>query len=505
MKAFLMYRDKDVDSQQAIPKNAGDLVNDLELDRLFDAMGAGDDFLRETAKASVLSSLRDPSEIRYRQQVLSDCLQQPQSIRQVYLLAVEAIERERKIWGSFGRYPDSTLNRSVDVLELFVPLLKQLREIAERAAQDASSEGLERFFRMLMSELNDGYITTVEEHLERLNFKDGVRISAILGKGNKGTDYVLRMPPELRNGWKDRLRRWAEKLSLAKPARLFYQVSDRDEAGMRALGEMKGRGISTVAIALTQSTDHILEFFKMLRAELGFYVGCLNLYDRLAEKGEHVCIPVVQPADTLRFSARGMYDACLSLGISESVVANDVEGDKKKLTLITGANRGGKSTLLRSIGLCQSMAQCGMFVPADSLEINVQHAIFTHFKREEDASMRSGKLDEELHRMSLIADQLSVGSMVLFNESFGSTNEREGSEIARQIVRALLERGIKICFVTHMFDLAESFYRMGSDDILFLRAERLESGARTFRLVEGAPLPTSFGEDLYRQIFDEAP
>ncbi len=58
--------------------------------------------------------------------------------------------------------------------------------------------------------------------------------------------------------------------------------------------------------------------------------------------------------------------------------------------------------------------------------------------------MRSGKLDEELSRCSEIVDQITPDAVVLFNESFASTNEREGSEIARQITSALLERRVKI-------------------------------------------------------------
>ena len=71
--------------------------------------------------------------------------------------------------------------------------------------------------------------------------------------------------------------------------------------------------------------------------------------------------------------------------------------------------------------------------------------------------MTSGKLDEELVRMSSIVDDLSPNSIVLLNESFASTNEREGSEIARQIVRALLESGVKVLYVTHMYDLRRGF------------------------------------------------
>ena len=73
--------------------------------------------------------------------------------------------------------------------------------------------------------------------------------------------------------------------------------------------------------------------------------------------------------------------------------------------------------------------------------------------------MISGRLDEELSRMSAIADQISPHCLILFNESFAATNEREGSEIGRQVVRALLEAGIRVFFVTHQFDFADSFHR----------------------------------------------
>ncbi|MGH3514105.1 MAG: MutS-related protein [Pseudonocardiaceae bacterium] len=142
--------------------------------------------------------------------------------------------------------------------------------------------------------------------------------------------------------------------------------------------------------------------------------------------------------------------------------------------MITGANQGGKSTFLRSVGLAQLMMQCGMFTPAESFSANVCERLFTHFKRDEDATMTSGKLDEELARMSEIADAVTPHSMVLFNESFASTNEREGSEIARQIIRALVDNGIKVFFVTHLFDLAHSLHLHQADTALFLRAQRLD-------------------------------
>lgn len=149
------------------------------------------------------------------------------------------------------------------------------------------------------------------------------------------------------------------------------------------------------------------------------------------------------------------------------------------------------------------MMQAGMFVPASAFRANIARGIFTHFKREEDATMKSGKLDEELGRMSEIVDHLATRSMVLFNEFFAATNEREGSEIARNIVEALTERGVEAFFVTHLFEFAHELYGRNLPNAMFLRAERRADGTRTFKLREARPLQTSFGEDLYNRIFEK--
>ena len=64
------------------------------------------------------------------------------------------------------------------------------------------------------------------------------------------------------------------------------------------------------------------------------------------------------------------------------------------------------------------MMQAGMFVSAKSFTSEVCDGIFTHHKREEDASMESGKWDEELSRMSEIVDDVKSNSLLLFNKSF---------------------------------------------------------------------------------------
>jgi DNA mismatch repair ATPase MutS len=237
--------------------------------------------------------------------------------------------------------------------------------------------------------------------------------------------------------------------------------------------------------------------------ELAFYVGCMNLSEQLAQLGEPIAFSEPATAGERRHSFVGLYDVCLALTMKRQVVGNDVNADGKELFVITGANQGGKSVFLRSVGLAQLMMQCGMFVPAESFCANVCTGLFTHYKREEDSSMESGKFDEELGRMSAIVDKIAPDCMVLFNESFAATNEREGSEIARQIVTALLERRIKVLYVTHLYELAHGFHKRKTANAIFLRAERQADGTRTFKLAEGEPLQTSYGQDLYDGIFGE--
>ncbi|HUC19860.1 MAG TPA: DNA mismatch repair protein MutS [Acetobacteraceae bacterium] len=495
MKAFLMYPDRDFDMEQPLPSAAEALTQDLGLPIVLAAMAGGDAFLKEVATKAILGSTDDVDTIRYRQAILRDGLANPKVVRALYNLAGDAIQREKKgFWGGLSRHPGYMLHRSVEVLEMFTEMLRKLRGVAERSTGDFESVGFKRFFTMLITELSDEYFGEIGDHLRRLRFRGGVLESATLGRGLRGLEYCLRKPKDDQPGWFD----W---ILGRGPASFTYRVHERNEAGARALSELRDRGINLVANALARSTDHILSFFTLMRTELAFYVGCLNLADALAAKGQPFCFPAPFPVGGRELSVEGLYDTALALSADRKVIGNTANADGKDIVVITGANQGGKSTFLRSLGLAQLMMQCGMFVSASRYAAAASSGLFSHFKREEDATMTSGKFDEELDRMSRIADRIRPEGTILFNESFAATNEREGSEIARQIVHALVESRIRVAFVTHMYDFAHGFEEENRGNVLFLRAERSESGERTFRMIEVLPLDTSYGEDLFRKTF----
>lgn len=498
MKARLMFADADFRLEREPRVDEEDLISDLELEVLWTAMAGDDEVVLEAAQSAILDGLTDPQQIRYRQAVLADCLANRELVREIYALAAKAVDDEHHVYRSmFSNQGEALVRRSCTVLELYTDALKRLRQLAGGSADNFHSEGFTRFFDTLRTELDDNYFQEISEHLQALRFRDGVVATAELGKLGQGVDYVLRARPR-----GHRLLRFLPP-SIGHPS-FSWTVPPRDDAGSRALGALRDRVLALVANAVGQSTDHVTSFFQALRAELAFYVGCLNLHEQLSAKAEPLTMPDPHPVGSRVRHASGLYDLCLSLRVEPRVQGNELRADGRSLIIVTGANQGGKSTFLRSLGLAQLMMQAGMFVAAERYAAAIAIGVLTHYKREEDATMVSGKFDEELIRMRRLTDAITSSCLVLCNESFAATNEREGSEIAAEVIRALTDMGNSVVFVTHLYTLATGFEAHHADTTLFLRADRDREGRRSFRLKEAGPLPTSYGEDLYRRTFGPA-
>lgn len=499
MKSHLLFPD-DAGEQRELRCNLESVMTDLELDILLGAMAAGDKVFYDVAQQVILAEPPSAEVIHYRQEIVQDCLRLPNLFQDIYRVAVQALEVQRQHYFGFMRSnPGATLTGSIHLLAAYVPLLRQIRRTLTDSAGEMQSDGLKRFLASAEEELSEEYLAEIMSHVRDLELRRGATLQATVGQVGTPVHYRLLKPKPM--GWRDLV-----PMAMSHDA-FSFEIAPRDDAGFQALDNMRNRGVVDVANAVAHAADHIRAFFGALRTKFAFYLACLNLHRELASRDLPICFPGVYPSDNLVFSATDLYDVSLALqmGRSARMVGNDIAADGKSLIMITGANQGGKSTFLRGMGLAQLMAQCGMFVPATTLRANIVTGIFTHYKREEDASMSMGKFEEEVWRMSEIAEVITPGSMLLCNESFSSTNEREGSEIGRQVIEAMTESGIKVVYVTHLYDLALGFVMKGDDGVLMLRAERQEDGTHTFRLTENPPLATSFGRDLYARIFGNSP
>lgn len=498
MKTFLLFKDQDFVPDARWSANDSALHKDLDLGRLTSAMSAGDNYIADVVGSVLRAPMTTPEDITYRQQVLIDAMENPELVRDLYALATETVEGEQKIYRSiFSRSPSALLSQSIQSLEMLVTVLERLRTRCSETQEEFHSVGFSRFLGMVREELGEDYLAEIKEHLRRLQFKNGTLMAAGLGRANKGTDYTLSNPSP--DG-----RKWSARISGKKQPSFSFHINDRDEEGFRALGELADQGIDLAANVLAQSDDHIMNFIRMMRQELAFFVGCINLEGVFMESGAPLCFPKIETYPEMALSARDLRDVSLTVAHTGLVVGNSINADGKSLIMITGANEGGKSTFLRSVGTAQLMLQCGMFVCAQYFSAAIASGLYSHYKREEDANLKSGKLDEELERMSMIVDGVKPRAMVLFNESFSSTNEREGTVIARDIIQGLLDGGMRVVFVTHFYELAESVHALHAAGTLLLKAGRTDSGDRTFTVVEGAPERTSYGQDLYAKVFTDS-
>jgi hypothetical protein len=487
--------------------NADALVADLELEFLFQAMAGEDDTIYVMARHELLCAAQNASEvIDHRQGVLADALANPGLVRELFALADAALrEQKRHHLGNYERsYPDATLRWAAETVQALLPQLHGIHDCATRAEGHFSSDGWRSFWASVRAELSPDYLAEVATWTAALKGRDAELMSAVLGEGNQGAEYRLHGLSAYETSWWERLFDWLWPSRGARRDDVYgIQIAPNDENGHRALRDLNNRGIRVAAEALGQGAAHLCDFFAALRVELSFYVGCINLSERLKEREEPICLPAHDQNEDWQLAFDGLYDPCLALRRTEPLVGNSLEISGLSLILITGANEGGKSTFLRSLGVAQLMLQAGMFAPAERFLSSLCPAIVTHFRREEDRALRKGKFDEELSRMSEIVDHLTPGTFLLCNESFSSTNEREGSEIVSQVTNSLLAAGTRVAFVTHLHLFAGGLFDQRQPGMLFLRADRAPDGTRTFRLIEGAPLETGFAADLFGQVFGE--
>jgi hypothetical protein len=412
-------------------------------------------------------------------------------VRQLYAIAVDAIEGERKVWGGKMRNAELVLDRAAEVIGLFLASFRSMRQIQADHATAFTSPAFVAFFDLVATQLDDAWLAEADDHVHRLRLRT-LDVSAHLGTGNRGTGYVLHRRPSAIQGWRSRLG--------LEDRRSTVEVLLKDQNAMNMISELRGTVIAPTAGAVHETDRWLLGFFTVLRAELGFLVGCVNLHEALGAAGGRVCMPDPVATADPACSTNGLYDPGLRLTIDGPVVGNDVAADGARIVVVTGANGGGKSTFLRAMGLAHVMQQAGMFVAAERFAASVRSNVLTHFTREEDAAMERGKLHEELARLGDVIDACSPTSLVLLNESLSSTNEREGAEIARQVVMALADSGVIVWFVTHNHQFAADLHRAAGPDIRFLRAERGGDAGRSFRVTDSPPEATSHGMDLYRRI-----
>ncbi len=510
MRVCLLHKEQEYDSRNSY-LNKEDVIKDLNLDRVFEAMAKEDWYVYQIVRNVVVNPLQDIAAIHYRQEMVKECVEKQEAYRGFYRIATRAVReiesyREKVQRREKGKMPHAAaIYSSLEILLILVRNMEELMEHVSRTDAEYSAAGMVMFCRRMRK----GYNARFEEEVKRsikdmvfLNNGGKIHLNASLGRGMRGSEYsvaeLLPVPVKSNRGFSDKVKRTYYRLFQRNVLPL------RDSASIQDASKLEQGGLYHVLTMYQGFIAEYTSFFENLRFQTAYYVGCMGLYNKMRQLKLQVSMPVVNLSEGKPFCFKELYELGLALAIEEAPVPNDLDVGGRNFIIISGANQGGKSTFLRSIGVAQVLMQCGMFVPAAHYANQICDNVFTHFSRREDQSLNSGRLDEELKRMKRIIMDITPRSMLLLNESFASTTEKEGSVIAGDITKALYEEGICVFMVTHLYEFVKSAYERKWGQVAFLCAQRNEDGTRTFRLLEAEPSYTSYGMDLYKEIIGNA-
>jgi hypothetical protein len=259
------------------------------------------------------------------------------------------------------------------------------------------------------------------------------------------------------------------------------------------------------------------QLFKDLRQGMIFYLGALRFIRRFQELGLSLCRPQIAPADERRCEVSDSYNASLVLkqmdadeGKRPAVVTNDIRfGPAGHILILTGPNRGGKTTYIQGVGIVHILAQAGLRVPGTEAVISPLDHIFSHFPLEEKPESNAGRFGEEAIRLGQIFGQVTRHSLVLLNESLSSTSFSESLYLAQDLVKLLRRVGARAIYSTHLHELAKRVYELndsvpGDSLILSVVASPIEPDGqaagtpvnRSYKLEVRPPLGQSYAREI---------
>lgn len=175
------------------------------------------------------------------------------------------------------------------------------------------------------------------------------------------------------------------------------------------------------------------------------------------------CIPqIVDNSAASMFIAENLRHPIVACFCPDQFVSNDIHlssGFKnERVMILTGANMGGKSTLLRQVGLAAILAQLGAWVPSESLLMTPFDRIFTRLGANDNIIGGESTFKVELAETSKILKHCSDKSLVIIDELGRGTSTFDGVSIAEAVLHYLIEvKKSCVLFSTHYNMICDTF------------------------------------------------
>lgn len=428
--------------------------------------------------------LKNPEQIRERQDVVDQFFRQPE-------LRDQVIELLHGI-GDLERLSSKIATQRIGPRD-FIQLKQSLENIApvKQLCEDSDNPVIQRIGQQL---------NACQEFVERIGKEIKPDCPIAVNKGSvinegvnseldelrhiaySGKDYLLQLQQreseatgitslkigfnnvfgyymEVRNTFKDKVpETWIRKQTLTQAERYITEELKKYEETILGAEEKIAALESRI---YTQLVNDAMVFIEPIQQDSALiaHLDCLLSFAVAAKEYNYVR-PVVD--DSLVIDIRQGRHPVIerNMGVGEQYVANDVllDCNGQQIIVLTGPNMSGKSALLRQTALITIMAQIGSFVPADSAHIGYCDKVFTRVGASDNISLGESTFMVEMNEASNILNNLSERSLVLFDELGRGTSTYDGISIAWSIVEYIHENPkshARTLFATHYHELNE--------------------------------------------------
>ena len=174
----------------------------------------------------------------------------------------------------------------------------------------------------------------------------------------------------------------------------------------------------------------------------------------------------------------------------EGCVPNDIELDAdRRMLIITGPNAGGKTVLLKTLGLATAMAYSGLFVAAEERPVPLLprlDSLLADIGDQQSIEANLSTYAGHLRNLERIVDEAGPRTLVLIDELGSGTDPEEGAAISQAILERVLERGSRGLVTTHLAPLKAFAGNVDGAKNAAMRFD-LEKLGPSYQLVVGEP------------------
>jgi DNA mismatch repair protein MutS len=461
------------------------------LDRTITPMGA------RKLRSWILQPLRDLTELRCRQQMIADLLQEPDLLSSIR----EELKSIRDVGRAVGRLSQASGNARDLValknsLEQIPKLKAELQKLLDRLAFGANRVNepgeVELLAQRLQNEIQE--MPALAEKLTKALVDDPPMALKEGGIFRDGYDVDL---DELRNASRDG-KNWINQLQEREMAAtgikslkvrynsVFGYFIEVTKSNLGSVPQNYTRKQTTVGgerfitpelkemegkiLGADERARHLeYELFQKLREETLRALGPIqrtaeaiavaDVICSLAETARlfNYCRPMLN--ESLRLVIKdGRHPVLDQNLVEEKFVPNDttLDGENVRLAIVTGPNMAGKSTYIRQVALIVLMAQIGSSVPAAGVEIGLVDRIFTRVGANDDLARGQSTFMVEMNETSNIVNNATERSLVILDEIGRGTSTFDGLSIAWSVAEFLHDKiKARTLFATHYHELTK--------------------------------------------------